>query len=249
MFLLCSYRLLNVSSNIDIVFFLLFFIFIIFYVTSSTYNFERHPRTMHNTRNFLCYVIVSLFVSLSSVMMKMCFHCVSVHITWISFISSHAYAVYLLPSPSLCRALAGTWHLWLCSFKGSKDAGLNQRRTRYLKTASSFILKSDLFFFCVFIFYWWWKTKKIFNSNIYLIFVFFFFSFFIVKYYLSCLMPAFIITFFVIMKKKNKKISCLAFIRLPSCEFLWNSRISPMRDGQTPERDRLPHYGPRFSDR
>ncbi|CRK91723.1 CLUMA_CG005357, isoform G [Clunio marinus] len=26
------------------------------------------------------------------------------------------------------------------------------------------------------------------------------------------------------------------------------SRISPMRDGQTPERDRLPHYGPRFSD-
>ncbi|XP_070505717.1 microtubule-actin cross-linking factor 1 isoform X18 [Chironomus tepperi] len=25
------------------------------------------------------------------------------------------------------------------------------------------------------------------------------------------------------------------------------SRISPMRDGQTPERDRLPHYGPRFS--
>lgn len=28
-----------------------------------------------------------------------------------------------------------------------------------------------------------------------------------------------------------------------------NSRVSPGREAQTPERDRLPHYGPRFSPR
>ncbi|XP_070505707.1 microtubule-actin cross-linking factor 1 isoform X8 [Chironomus tepperi] len=40
--------------------------------------------------------------------------------------------------------------------------------------------------------------------------------------------------------KDHRKPSRASVLRTPI-------RISPMRDGQTPERDRLPHYGPRFS--
>lgn len=43
--------------------------------------------------------------------------------------------------------------------------------------------------------------------------------------------------------------SCGEINRQHFCDVERYSRISPMRDGQTPERDRLPHYGPRFSPR
>lgn len=46
--------------------------------------------------------------------------------------------------------------------------------------------------------------------------------------------------------------ACLFLWKLKLVSIVWykkNSRISPMRDAQTPDRDRLPHYGPRFTER
>lgn len=120
--------------------------------------------------------------------------------------------------------------LWLCSFKGSRDAGLNQRRTRY-----NYIYQLSLSFRLNWNFWnWWWKSilKIDEKLTIFLHFLLFFRKTFL------CLL-------------RDLACFCVMLLHPPPHQHHVKhiSRISPMRDGQTPDRDRLPHYGPRFTDR
>lgn len=107
-------------------FFNFLFYFIFLRVTSSTYNFERHPRTKcTNTRrimffyvSFLCFTFRLLAVIHYSPNSVMNFSCLGYTFFSVSLSSQRALPLY--------------WPM--CSFKGSRDAGLNQRRTRYIYT-------------------------------------------------------------------------------------------------------------------
>lgn len=153
------------------------------------------------------------------------------------------------------------------SFKGSKDAGLNQRRTRYKDNHFIFILHTYTLVLLYLILFWWRLVLIIIFLWLFLhFFLLFFISLSFVLHFraLHIVLPAFI--YFVVHlflmwmwnRKKNwkwhKKYTFVSHVHwglwtfnILVCCCAYCSRISPMRDVQTPERDRLPHYGPRFS--
>lgn len=86
--------------------------------------------------------------------------------------------------------------------------------------------------------------KKNLNIELELTFIFvllFFLSFFYYHLTTFC--------FVAVLKIQKHNYCHVSVARFDTHNNHINSRISPGRDTQTPERDRLPHFGPRFTPR
>lgn len=124
---LASIFIVRFHQILTFFFFNFLFYFIFLRVTSSTYNFERHPRTKcTNTRRIMLF-----YVSFLCFMFRR-HSFVHPHRIGDEYFVSRLYifSLFLFHPPHKCALPFIDW----CSFKGSRDAGLNQRRTRYIYT-------------------------------------------------------------------------------------------------------------------